>query len=99
MSWMGIEAVEPHRQKENGLRLFYPHLRSGKYRVINISLLLIGRSPEGYDSRELVSSQSFGDFPMLIVKAVDMKAGVSRINRLIRLKVLAVHRASKYSEE
>lgn len=43
MSWMGIKAAEPHRQKENGLRLSYPHLRSGKYRVINISLLLIGR--------------------------------------------------------
>ena len=35
---------------------------------------------------ELVSSQSFGDFPMFIVKAVDMKAGVSGTNRLIRLK-------------
>lgn len=43
MSWMGIKATESHRQKENGLQLFYPHLRSGKYRVITISLLLIGR--------------------------------------------------------
>ena len=43
MSWMGIKAAESHRQKENGLRLSYPHLRSGKYRAINISLLLIGR--------------------------------------------------------
>lgn len=43
MSWMGIKAAESHRQKENSLRLSYPHLRSGKYRAINISLLLIGR--------------------------------------------------------
>ena len=43
MSWMGIKAAEPHRQKENGWRLSYPHLRSGKYRAITISLLLIGR--------------------------------------------------------
>ncbi len=28
MSWMGIKAAESHRQKENGLRLSYPHLRS-----------------------------------------------------------------------
>ena len=43
MSWMGIEATKSHRQKDNGLRLSYPYLRSEKYRVINISLLLIGR--------------------------------------------------------
>jgi hypothetical protein len=43
MSWMGIKAAESHRQKENGLRLSYPHLRSGKYRAITTSLLLIGR--------------------------------------------------------
>lgn len=43
MSWMGIKAAESHRQKENGLRLSYPHLRSGKYRAITISLLLIRR--------------------------------------------------------
>lgn len=41
---------------------------------------------------ELVSSQSFGDFPMLIVKTVDMKAGMSRTNRLIRLKMVAGHK-------
>lgn len=38
---------------------------------------------------ELVSSQSFGDFPMFIVKMVNVKAGVSRTNRLIRLKMVA----------
>ena len=43
MSWMGIEATESHRQKENGLRLSYPRLRSGKYRAITASLLLAGR--------------------------------------------------------
>ena len=43
MSWMGIKATESHRQKENGLRLSYPRLRSGKYRAITISLLLIRR--------------------------------------------------------
>ena len=43
MSWMGVEAAESHRQKENGLRLSYPHLRSGKYRAITISLLLVRR--------------------------------------------------------
>ena len=42
---------------------------------------------------ELVSSQSFDDFPMLIVKAVNVKAGVSRTNRLLRLKMIAGHRA------
>ena len=42
---------------------------------------------------ELVSSQSFGDFPMFVVKAVDMKAGASRTNRLIRLKMAAGHEA------
>lgn len=42
---------------------------------------------------ELVSSQSFGDFPIFIVKVVDMKAGVSRTNRLIRLKMVAGHKA------
>ena len=41
----------------------------------------------------LVSSQSFGDFPMFIVKAVDMKAGGSRTNRFIRLKMVAGHKA------
>ncbi len=43
MSWMGIKAAESHRQKDNGLRLSYPHLRSGKYRAITIGLLLIRR--------------------------------------------------------
>ena len=43
MSWMEIEAAESHRQKDNGLRLSYPRLRSGKYRAITISLLLIRR--------------------------------------------------------
>ena len=43
MSWMGIKAAESHRQKEIGLRLSYPRLRSGKYRAITISLLLIRR--------------------------------------------------------
>ena len=38
---------------------------------------------------ELVSSQSFDDFPIFIVKAVNVKAGVSRTNRLIRLKMVA----------
>ncbi len=43
MSWMEIKATKSHRQKDNGLRLSYPRLRSGKYRAITISLLLIRR--------------------------------------------------------
>ena len=43
MSWMEIKATESHRQKDNGLRLSYPRLRSEKYRAITISLLLIRR--------------------------------------------------------
>ena len=43
MSWMEIKATKSHRQKDNGLRLSYTRLRSGKYRAITISLLLIRR--------------------------------------------------------
>ena len=43
MSWMEIEATELHRYKENGLRLSYSHLRSGKYRAITINLPLVRR--------------------------------------------------------
>ena len=43
MSWMEIKATKSHRQKENGLRLSYPRLRSGKYRAITASLLLVRR--------------------------------------------------------
>ena len=43
MSWMEIKATKSHRQKDNGLRLSYPHLRSEKYRAITASLLLAGR--------------------------------------------------------
>lgn len=43
MSWMGIGAAESHRKKGNGLRLYYPRLRSGKYRAITARLLLAGR--------------------------------------------------------
>ena len=42
-SWMGIGAAESHRKKGNGLRLYYPRLRSGKYRAITARLLLAGR--------------------------------------------------------
>ena len=43
MSWMEIKATKSHRQKDNGLRLSYPRLRSGKHRAITASLLLAGR--------------------------------------------------------
>jgi hypothetical protein len=43
MSWMGIGAAEPAQTEKIGLRLYYPRLRSGKYRAITISLLLIRR--------------------------------------------------------
>lgn len=52
-----------------------------------------GDPRRGANPVELASSQSFGDFPMFAVKAVDMKAGASRTNRLIRLKMAAGHGA------
>lgn len=52
-----------------------------------------GEPRKGVNPVELISSQPFGDFPIFIVKMVDMKAGVSRTNRFIRLKMVAGHKA------
>ncbi len=43
MSWMGIGAAGPAQTEKIGLRLYYPRLRSGKYRAITARLLLAGR--------------------------------------------------------
>lgn len=51
-----------------------------------------GDPRRGANPVELASSQPFGDFPVSAVKAADMKAGASRTNRLIRLKVVAGHK-------
>lgn len=40
-----------------------------------------GEPRKGVNPVELIGSQPFGDFPIFIVKMVDMKAGVSRTNR------------------
>ena len=52
-----------------------------------------GRSPEGCNSRGTGQQPVVWWLPVFIVKTVDMKAGVSRTNRLIRLKMVAGHKA------
>lgn len=58
-----------------------------------------GDPRRGANPVELISSQSFGDFPIFAVKAVNMKTGVSGTNRFIRLRIVAGHKAWKDSEE